>query len=302
MRALTADGRPRVLDGGLATELEARGAALDTPLWSARLLRDDPAMIAGVHRDYLDAGADIVTTAGYQATLPGLVAAGLSSDEARAVLRRAVSLARDARDAHPRGGAVKVAASLGSYGAFLADGSEFRGGYGRSVGALADFHRARLEVLTDVGADLLAFETVPCVEEAEAIARALDETDGPPAWVSFSLGAPGRAAQGDPLDACARAALTSPRVIAVGCNCCDPRAVEDALGVLRGCTDVDLLAYPNRGERWSQSSRRWEPDGELPRLAGFAARYLAAGATVLGGCCRTTPGDIRALAEALAVQ
>jgi len=302
VRALTADGRPRVLDGGLATQLEARGAALDTPLWSARLLRDDPAMIAGVHRDYLDAGADIVTTAGYQATLPGLVAAGLSSDEARAVLRRAVSLARDARDAHPRGGAVKVAASLGSYGAFLADGSEFRGGYGRSVGALADFHRARLEVLTDVGADLLAFETVPCVEEAEAIARALDETDGPPAWVSFSLGAPGRAAQGDPLDACARAALTSPRVIAVGCNCCDPRAVEDALGVLRGCTDVDLLAYPNRGERWSQASRRWEPDGELPRLAGFAARYLAAGATVLGGCCRTTPGDIRALAEALAVQ
>lgn len=291
-----------MLDGGLATELEARGATLDTPLWSARLLRDDPAMIAAVHRDYLDAGADIITTAGYQATVPGLVAAGLSPDEARAVLRRAVSLACDERDRHPRGGAVQVAASMGSFGAFLADGSEFRGRYGRSVRALTDFHRARLEALADVGADLLAFETVPCVEEAEAIARALDATDGPPAWVSFSLGAPGHSAQGDPLEDCARAALTSPRVVAVGCNCCDPRAVEAALRALRGCTDADLVAYPNRGERWSQAARRWEPDGEVPPLAGFAARTLAAGATVLGGCCRTTPDDIRALAQALAAQ
>lgn len=302
MGALTADGRPRVLDGGLATELEARGATLDTPVWSARLLRDDPAMIAAVHRDYLDAGADIVTTAGYQATVPGLVAEGLSPAEARAVLRRAVSLARDARDAHPRGGAVRVAASMGSFGAWLADGSEFRGRYGRSVRALADFHRARLEVLADAGADLFAFETVPCVEEAEAIARALGDTEGPPAWVSFSLGAPGRSAQGDPLEDCARAVLASPRVVAVGCNCCDPRAVEDALRALRGCTDADLVAYPNRGERWSQAARRWEPDGVVPPLAGFAARYLAAGATVLGGCCRTTPRDIRALVEALAAQ
>ncbi|MFO0624993.1 MAG: homocysteine S-methyltransferase [Polyangiales bacterium] len=302
MRALTADGRPRVLDGGLATELEARGAVLDTPLWSARLLRDDPAMIAAVHRDYLDAGADILTTAGYQATLPGLVAAGLAPDAARAVLRRAVTLACDARDAHPRGGAVLVAASLGSYGAFLADGREFRGGYGRSVEALADFHRARLAVIADAGADLLAFETVPCVEEAEAIARALADTDGPPAWVSFSLGAEGRTAQGDPLVDGALAALASPRVIAVGCNCCDPRAVEHALRVLRGCTDVDLVAYPNRGERWSPEARRWEPDGAARPLADFAAGYRAAGATVLGGCCRTTPGDIRALAKTLAAQ
>jgi homocysteine S-methyltransferase len=296
-----------VLDGGLATELESRGLTLDDPLWSARSLIDAPAIVAAVHRDYLAAGADVISTATYQATLVGLAARGIASADARRVLLSGVALARAERDAFWERRADDdvrarplVAASIGSYGAFLADGSEYRGDYGLDVDALAAWHRPRLRVLEASGADLVAFETIPSLVEIEAIVRLLAETGGPPAWISFQARNAEALADGAPVEAAAAAAERCARVVAVGVNCIAPSLV---LPLLRRCAAASgkaLVAYPNRGDAWDTAARRWIPAGGAnPAWAELAPGWRAAGARLIGGCCRTTPADIRAIAASL---
>ena len=175
-----------VLDGGLATELEARGADLGDELWSARLLIDDPASIVEVHRAYVDAGADVVIGASYQASYEGLAHRGIGRDAATALLARSVELAREGAD-----GRALVAASVGPYGAVLANGAEYTGDYGLGETSIArsflrDFHGPRAEALVAAGPDLLAIETIPSIVEAEALTEVLDDLPDVPAWVSFS--------------------------------------------------------------------------------------------------------------------
>jgi len=286
-----------VLDGGLATELEARGYVLDDALWSARALIDAPELVAAVHRDYLEAGADVITTATYQATVPGLEAC---------VLLSGVTLACRERDAFweqraPDGVRARplVAASIGSYGAFLADGSEYRGDYGLDVDALAAWHRPRLRILEEGGADLVAFETIPSIAEAGAIVRLLAESDGPPAWISFQAQNAEALADGASVEAAAALAERCPRVVAVGVNCVAPALVTPLLARLSTATAKPLAAYPNRGDVWDIASRSWIETGTAVAFDRLAHEWRAAGARLIGGCCRTTPADIRAIAAAL---
>src|SRR5690242_19556646 len=189
-RAALDGGEVIVLDGGLATQLEAQGADLSDALWSARLLLDDPSQIVEAHLAYYRAGARVATTASYQATVEGFAARGIGPRDSEALLRQSVEVALDARDrvdAERRDGVARfVAASIGPYGAMLADGSEYRGRYGRTVEQLRDFHRPRLRVLATTGADVLALETIPELEEAVALAELVAETPRAAAWVSFS--------------------------------------------------------------------------------------------------------------------
>jgi homocysteine S-methyltransferase len=295
-----------VLDGGLATELEARGLVLDDPLWSARALIDAPETVAAVHRDYLEAGADVIETATYQATIEALTARGLSAREARRVLRSGVRLACREREAfcerlRPDGVRARplVAASIGSYGAFLADGSEYRGDYGQDVDALAAWHRPRLRLLEESGADLLAFETIPSLVEAEALGRLLAEREGPPAWLSFQARDAEVLADGAPLDAAAALAERCPRIVLVGVNCVPPALVAPLLARCAGSTAKPLAAYPNRGDAWDAATRRWIPSDTVGAFDRLVRGWRSAGARLIGGCCGTTPADIRAIAAAL---
>jgi homocysteine S-methyltransferase len=271
-----------VLDGGLATLLEARGHDLSSELWSARLLRDDPEAVVAAHGEFYAAGAQVATTASYQASFPGFAALGLDAGTAAELMRRSVELARRARDEHRPDG--WVAASVGPYGAFLADGSEYRGDYDLSVDALRAFHRPRLEVLADSGADVLALETIPCLAEVEALCAEVDGL-GVVAWLSLSADGD-RTRAGEPLAEAWATAADVPEIVAVGVNCCAPRDVVTALGG----ADGPLVAYPNSGQGWDAVRRTWT--GESAFDAGAVESWLAAGARLVGGCCRVGPDDI----------
>jgi homocysteine S-methyltransferase len=282
-----------VLDGGLATELEARGLSLDHPLWSARAILEAPEMVARVHRDYLDAGADVIESATYQATAPELLTAGIAlatGERNRFWERRPPGAAR------PR---PLVAASIGSYGAFLANGAEYRGDYGLDVDALAAWHRPRLRIVERTGVDVLAFETIPSFHEAVAIVRLLDETDGPPAWVSFQARDAERLADGAPIEDAIAAIERSVRVLAAGVNCVAPQLVTPLLARCATATSKRLVAYPNRGDTWDAASRNWIERGVDVAFDRLVPEWLGAGARLIGGCCRTTPADIRAIAASL---
>jgi homocysteine S-methyltransferase len=278
--------RPVVLDGGLATLLEARGQDLSSDLWSARLLSDDPEAIVAAHGEFFDAGAQVATTASYQASFPGFAVLGLDAEQSADLMRLSVALARRARDEHRSDG--WVAASVGPYGAYLADGSEYRGAYGLDVAALREFHRPRLEVLAAAGADVLAVETIPCLAEVEAVCAELDGI-GVAAWLSLSADGD-RTRAGEPLaDAWAMAADVA-EIVATGVNCCAPADVTTALARASG----PLVAYPNSGQGWDAVRRTWT--GESAFDAGAVTGWVEAGARLVGGCCRVGPADIAQVA------
>jgi homocysteine S-methyltransferase len=286
-----------VLDGGMSNALEDLGFDLSDPLWTARLLRDAPGAVAEVHRRYFAAGARIATTASYQASVPGFVAQGLSSDEAAALVVRSVEVARAVRDELADDGVERrVAASVGPYGAYLADGSEYLGRYGVPRGTLRDFHAPRLELLASAGPDLLAVETIPDMDEAEVLAELLDDV-GMPAWFSFSC-RDGRTAAGQPLADAFSVGATPACVVAVGVNCLPADEVLAAVTTVREVTDRPAVAYPNGGGRWDPERKTWTgTPGVDPDLA---LEWVAAGAAFVGGCCRVGPADIARLAQRVA--
>lgn len=286
-----------VLDGGLATSLAAAGHRMGDALWSARLLLDDPTAVIEAHAAFVQHGAEIVTTVSYQLAARSLDATGRDPADAARLLQRSVELAREAVAATPSPSArpVSVAASIGPYGAVLADGSEYRGGYGLSVTELTDFHAPRVAALVDARPDALACETIPSGTEIEALAG-LVAGRGIPTWISVSVGADGATtAEGQPLLEALAPALQVDEVIAVGVNCCAPTAVPAALDVLRGCGRA-LIVYPNLGDRWDTQTSAWVRDGGGPE--GFdPAGWVAAGARIVGGCCGTSPTDIARIAR-----
>ncbi|MFF8811108.1 homocysteine S-methyltransferase [Streptomyces pactum] len=284
---------PLVLDGGLSNQLEAQGCDLSDALWSARLLADDPRQIAMAHRAYVRAGARVLITASYQATFEGFAHRGVSRREAAELLRSSVGLARDA--ASGAAGPVWVAASVGPYGAMLADGSEYRGRYGLTVAELERFHRPRVEALADAAPDVFALETVPDTDEAEALLRAVDGC-GVPVWLSYSI-AGERTRAGQPVAEALALAAGNDQVIAVGVNCCDPRDADRAVRIAAETTGKPVVVYPNSGEVWDADARDWRGDPTFG--AGRAMAWRDAGARLIGGCCRVGPDRIAALAATL---
>jgi homocysteine S-methyltransferase len=279
------------------------------------VLRDDPEAIVAVHRDFLAAGARVVTTASYQATFEGFARAGVNLDEARGLLQRSVELARRAQEEHRVLGDGRlptwVAASAGPYGAMLADGSEYTGAYtklfwtGRAGGGLTvrdlrSFHRPRLATLAAAEPDVLALETVPCLVEAEAVVAELAELQFP-AWLSLTtVTTPDgdvRTRRDEPAAEAFALARDVDAIVAVGVNCVDPAGAEAAVRVAAQASGKPVVAYPNSGEEWDARARSWS--GTAADFAGLAGRWTAAGARLVGGCCRVGPDAVREVAREL---
>ncbi len=289
-----------LLDGALATELEARGCHLADSLWSARVLVENPELIREVHLDYFRAGAQCAITASYQATPASFAALGLDEAQSRALIGKSVELARKAREAwlaeNPQAGTLLVAGSVGPYGAYLADGSEYRGDYQRSTEEFQAFHRSRVEALLDAGADLLACETLPNFAEIKALAALLTAWPRARAWFSFTLRDSEHLSDGTPLREVVAFLSHYPQVVAVGINCIALENATAALQHLHGLTSLPLVVYPNSGEHYDAASKTWHRHREhCARLADYLPQWRAAGARLIGGCCRTTPEDIAGL-------
>ncbi|MQL90750.1 hypothetical protein Taro_023352, partial [Colocasia esculenta] len=310
-----------VIDGGLATELEANGADLNDPLWSAKCLVESPHLIRKVHLDYLEAGADILITASYQATIQGFQSKGFSIEQSEDLLRKSVAIACEAREIFydkladdvrkssslavaPKKRSILIAASVGSYGAYLADGSEYSGDYGEAMNLeyLKDFHRRRVQVLAETGADLIAFETIPNKLEAQAYAELLEENDIKiPAWFSFNSKDGVNVVSGDSMLECISIADSCRKVAAVGINCTPPRFIHGLLLSISKVTTKPILIYPNSGETYDSEKKEWVASTGVPDedFVSYVTKWHEDGACLIGGCCRTTPNTIRAICRTL---
>lgn len=291
----------RVLDGGMATELERRGCNINGPLWSAHVLAESPETIEDVHLSYLEAGADCILTASYQVSAMGYAELGQPPSAAETALRQSVHLAVAARERYRRQSSrpVWIAASLGPYGAALHNGSEYHGNYDVGFGDLVRFHAERLAVLEDTEVDFVALESVPSLEEAEAIVEALHQHPVVKGWISFTCKDEQQISHGEKLVHCAEFLDRQKQVIAVGINCTQPRFIRSLIREAKQGTGKPVVVYPNTGEGWDAEHRCWTGTSDAAGFGSLALEWAEAGAQIIGGCCRTGPEHIRAIRESL---
>jgi homocysteine S-methyltransferase len=282
-----------VVDGGLSTALEELGHHPAGLLWTAQLVLDRPDAVVAAHRLFVDAGADVVISAAYQASVEGFARAGAGAADARRALASTTDLAR-------RSGAPFVAASIGPFGATLGDGSEYHGRYDASWSEVRAFHRERLAVLADTAPDLFAIETIPSRAEAEIVLDELARLTSVAASLSLACVDGERTCAGDDVAAVATMAAGAPNVAAVGVNCTHPRHVGSLLARAASATSLPLVAYPNHGRAWDAGRDCWTGDGAGDAPAPHAREWWNAGARLIGGCCGIGPDGIAGLVRARA--
>jgi len=289
-----------VLDGGMATELEKLGASIDGPLWSAHVLEESPEKIVAVHRSYLEAGARCISTASYQVSRKAYLEYGYSAERADRALLLSVQLARQAVRESQAYGAL-VAASLGPYGAALHNGAEYHGNYVCSYDDLVSFHRERIEVLMTASRaeqpDLLAFETLPSLQEATAISEALSSFEDARAWFSFTCKDDQHVAHGETIASCVSLLSSLEQTEAIGVNCTAPAYVSGLIREILRVSGKPILVYPNSGEQWDGAHRCWTGKGDPEAYGVYAREWFRLGAQMIGGCCRTGPEHIRQVAR-----
>ena len=305
LQKLLEQDAPIMLDGGLGSELDRRGYDISTPLWSAELLISHPQAIIDTHRAYLDAGAQCITSASYQASVAGFATLGVSQQQAQGLIIKSVDLARTARDQfleqNPNCGYQPlIAASIGPYGAFLADGSEYSGNYGVDDQTLLEFHRQRLLWLDAAGADVLACETIPGLQEAGVLRQLLDRVNTP-AWLSFSCQNETLLNDGKSLRQAVALFEHHPKVVAIGVNCTAPQYIRSLIGEIKSAAwKRAIVVYPNSGEHYDADEKAWYGTESPLECATAARSWHRQGAKIIGGCCRMGPAHIQEMAAELA--
>lgn len=294
---------PLLLDGGLSNELERQGCDLNQKLWSAKLLESNPEAIILAHVAYLEAGAQCIITSSYQATLPGFMALGYDQASATALILKSVTLAEEARSrfmsSHLQQSKPLIAASVGPYGAYLADGSEYRGDYAITDSELSVFHNQRIHLLDNSMADILACETIPSFQEARVLSEILKGCKKP-AWISFSCKDGKHISDGTPIEKCVDLLENHPRVFAVGVNCTQPQFIPALITAIKKKSgNKRIVVYPNSGATYHAASKTWSGLSAASSCELMAMEWMDLGADIIGGCCGMGPQHIKAMAEAI---
>lgn len=289
-----------VLDGAMSTPLERLGADTNNDLWTAKALIDNEELVYEVHKMYFEAGADLIITDTYQANVQAFEKVGYSEKEARNLIKKAVKIAQKARDDYENktGKHNYIAGTIGPYGAYLANGSEYRGDYELSVEEYQQFHLPRIEELVNAEVDILAIETQPKLDEVLAILELLKEKyPQQKVYVSYTLSDDDTISDGTPLPRAIHALEDYSQVIAVGINCVKLELVEPALKNMKEITDKHLIVYPNSSAVYYPKSKTWSQPKTSATFEELIPNWYEAGARIIGGCCTTGPKEIKAVAD-----
>jgi homocysteine S-methyltransferase len=295
------DNHPFIIDGGLSNVLEEQGCDLNHKLWTANLLEKNPDAIIQAHLEYLKSGAQCITTSSYQASIPGLTAIGYDRNTAEKLILKSIQLAEIAIKTALDSGIVDfkplIAASVGPYGAYLADGSEYRGNYGVSDKKLRDFHSERIRILDRSNADILACETIPSFQEARILSDILFHVDKP-VWISFSCKDEQHLNDGSKIRECVSIFRNHPKVFAVGANCTKPKYISGIIQCIKASRcNKKIIVYPNSGEVYSAKSKTWRGLSEPKYFVEMSKEWTKIGADIIGGCCRIGPEHIRIISN-----
>jgi len=294
---------PLLIDGGLSNVLEEQGCDLNHKLWTAKLLDANPEAIIQAHYDYILSGAQCITTSSYQASVPGFMALGYNRDTAEELIIKSIQLAKIAIDRAMASGIVDskplIAASVGPYGAYLADGSEYSGNYNVSDETLKGFHLDRIRLLDGSLADFLACETIPCFQEAKVLSEILLHLEKS-AWISFSCKDERHLNDGTAIEKCVSLFKNQAKIFAIGVNCTKPKYISGIIKRIKASAgDKRIVVYPNSGEAYNAESKTWLGLSEPDLFVEMAKEWIKLGADIIGGCCRIGPEHIKGISKIL---
>ncbi|MCX8640095.1 homocysteine S-methyltransferase [Gilliamella sp. B3172] len=293
-----------IIDGALASELQRRGCDLNDSLWSAKVLIEQPELISQVHYDYFKAGADCAITASYQASPQGFAQKGIDLTTSTALIKKSVELAKQAKQRYLNETGLNkpliIAGSVGPYGAYLANGSEYTGDYQLSEAAFIDFHIERITALIEAQVDMLACETLPSFAEIKALAKLITNFPAISCWFSLTLKDEHHLSDGTPLTEVIEFLNGCDQIVSIGINCIALEKVTPALEVLSTLTQKPLIIYPNSGEQYDPTTKQWHANhSHNCTFSNQLPRWIELGAKLIGGCCQTTPDDIAQIARLL---
>ena len=294
---------PLLIDGGLSNVLEEQGCDLNHDLWSAHILESNPEEIIKAHLTYLESGAQCITTSSYQASIPGFMKLGYSRSKAESLILKSVELAEIAVHRFMASNNDKlnplIAASIGPYGAYLADGSEYTGNYGVSDEVLYEFHYDRIKLLDQSSSDIFAIETIPGYKEAKVLSDILKQSKKF-AWISFSCKDEQNINDGTLIVKAVALFKNHPNVFAIGVNCTNPRYISAIIQTLRSAIgDKRIIVYPNSGESYNAKSKTWMGISDPNLFSEMTKEWIDLGADIIGGCCRIGPQHICSLSKIL---
>lgn len=286
-----------VIDGALASELQRRGCDLNDSLWSAKVLIEQPELISQVHYEYFKAGADCAITASYQATPLGFAKKGIDLKQSIALIKTSVKLAKQAKQRYLNELAdnkpLLIAGSVGPYGAYLADGSEYTGDYQLTEQQFIQFHLDRIKALIEAKVDILACETLPSFPEIQVLTKLIAQFPTITCWFSLTLKDENHLSDGTPISKVINYLNNVDQIVSVGINCIALEKVTPALAVMSKLTTKPIIVYPNSGEQYDPTTKQWHKNHQ--HCCTFANQidiWTKLGAKLIGGCCQTTPKDI----------
>ena len=290
-----------VLDGAMSDELERQGVQTNNKLWTATALIDQLDKVYQAHMDYFNAGAELIITDTYQANVQAFEKAGYSKTEAEQFIRNAVKIAKKARDDFEKqtGKHNYVAGTIGAYGAYLADGSEYRGDYQLTSDEYLAFHLPRLKLVLAEKPDLIALETQPKLAEPVTVLDWLKEQRQIPVYVSFTLKDAKHLSDGTPIAEAVKKISQYQQVFAIGINCVSPTIVQDALSEFSQYTKKPLVVYPNLGASYDPQIKQWRKFTNDFNFEELTKSWYQAGARLIGGCCTTGPKEINQIKQAI---
>ncbi len=292
-------------DGAAGTHLESFNCDLNHKLWTAKILKEQPNLIKQVHLDYFEAGADCGMSVSYQATIKGLMENGSSEEEACEIIKSSITILNEARDEwYEKSGKALgrpyplISGAVGPYGAYLANGAEYRGDYEIDKEFLINFHKKRMTILWEAGADLLAIETIPNIQEAIILAEIAEEI-GAKCWLTFSCKNYTDISDGTPIKDAVKMIEKFSSIVSVGVNCTAPKYISNLIDEIKKSSDKYITIYANSGEKYDPITKTWDGSKDGKRYVDYAVEWKEKGATLIGGCCGTTPKEIKEIKNTL---
>jgi homocysteine S-methyltransferase len=280
----------KLLDGSLSYPLEKQGYNLNKKLWTGDALINDPNVIKKVHKDYLIAGVDFISTSTYQISYNVLEAMDYSLNEIKDVFKRSVNLVEQAIQETNIKREIKIVGSYGPYGASLSNGSEYTGKYDTSDNIIMDYHIKNMNIIKELDIDIILYETIPCLREIEILSKLVEEYKKE-VWVSFTCNKDLEFRDGSSIIKACKILSSIEVISTIGINCFSPLLAEKAIKKLKDNSNKKILIYPNSGEIYNNKDKDWYGEKYFDR--SMIKKWLALSPDIIGGCCRVGFEDIK---------
>ena len=279
----------KLLDGSLSYPIESRGHGLNSKLWTAKILIDNPKVIEDIHVEYINSGVDYISTSSYQLSVKTLKAEGYNISEIENIFKKSVSVAKKAL-LRTKKKNIKILGSFGPFATYLADGSEYTGVYNTKDETIKEFHLENLKIINKLDIDILLYETIPCLREISILNNLLKLSEKE-VWISMTCNNAMKLRDNSSLKKACKILSQSKNISTIGLNCFDPSMTKIAIEKLRLYSNKKVLVYPNSGEKYNCENKTWLGKNKFNDQS--ISNWIEESPDIIGGCCRIGKEEIK---------